>query len=316
MSEPDRNLIMLYRPRLVDPQDFEEIGQRVRAMAPDIAVHVMSNDLRRPIKVKRLAERPTFVFSPTRMREFRPARGKIYHGNPLPKMEQLRRLEDAGMPVPKWAMLEPGIALSREDWGEFVVLKPDDPLISSQGQGVQLMRTERVRYRRPEEYPDDHPGRKGPMIIQQFIDTGPRPNNWRYLSLFGETLYSYFKQLKSTRPPLDASDEELEGAVVATNGGPPEWVFEFDSNMATLAKRIHAAFPEIPLQGCDFIRDIHTSRTFVLEVNPGGNTWHFSSMRGAKIRSFLGGRARLIEQLGAFDIAARVLVERTRAEAE
>jgi hypothetical protein len=49
----------------------------------------------------------------------------------------------------------------------------------------------------------------------------------------------------------------------------------------------------------------------VLEINPGGNTWHFSSPWATAFEKERGGR-KLKDQLGAFDIAARVLIEKTR----
>ena len=69
------------------------------------------------------------------------------------------------------------------------------------------------------------------------------------------------------------------------------------------------------MQSVDVLREELTGKLFALEINPGGNTWHFSSHSAARIQSSLGG-PRLEEQFGAFDIAADVLIERTRSEAE
>ena len=53
---------------------------------------------------------------------------------------------------------------------------------------------------------------------------------------------------------------------------------------------------------------------YVLEANPGGNTWHFSSKLAEEGRKEIS-REQRIEQMDAWGVAARVLAERTRAEA-
>jgi hypothetical protein len=77
--------------------------------------------------------------------------------------------------------------------------------------------------------------------------------------------------------------------------------------------------PAIPLQGVDIIREAATGRLFVLEINAGGNTWHFSSKRMEERRkshpeTYLT-REERIAQFGAWDVAARVLIERARQQA-
>ena len=74
----------------------------------------------------------------------------------------------------------------------------------------------------------------------------------------------------------------------------------------------------MPLKGCDIIRDAATGALFVLELNPGGNTWRFSSHYLARERA---GRPRehealRVRQFDAFRMAARVLVRQTELEAE
>jgi hypothetical protein len=52
----------------------------------------------------------------------------------------------------------------------------------------------------------------------------------------------------------------------------------------------------------------------LLEINPGGGTWMFSS-RNAQIYKDRLGTDDLAAYFDAFRVCARVLVERTRAEA-
>jgi hypothetical protein len=247
-------------------------------------------------------------------------RGKVYAGRMIPKLEQLRRLEAGGVPIPRTEVLKPGIKLDPAEWGEFVIIKPTDILSSSKGRGIQLMRTERVRYIAPDDYPPRHPGRNGPMVVQPFIDTGPELLLMRVLTLFGEPLY--MTRMRAPRPVMDlagADDDTLENMKIATQIA-DEKINDFVADEAALAmaRRIHAAVPEIPLKGSDIMRDVRTGAMYVLEFNPGGNTWHFSSRSSAPSRARRPPEheIRRKQQFDAFRTAARVLVERTRAEAE
>jgi len=312
-----RNLVMAYDARRLDVADFRQIRARIHALAPDIEVFLVSSRSPAMSDVRKAAERPTLVFSPTDLRQFRPMRGKVYCGRAMKKSEQMARLAAVGVSVPRTAVFGPDTVLDPAEWGDHILLKPTAGS-ESHGKGVQLMRTERVRHIAPEDYPPGHPGRKGPMLLQQFIDTGSRPLHYRVSTLFGEVLYAYASRLIGERPPLDAPDEVLESACVATNGGERDRFFYEDEEIFALARRVYEAVPEIPLHGCDILRDVRDGRLYVIEFNPRGNTWHFSSPRGggAESREALGGRAALVGQLGAFDVAARVLIDRTRCEAE
>jgi hypothetical protein len=92
-----------------------------------------------------------------------------------------------------------------------------------------------------------------------------------------------------------------------------------DADVLELARQTHSALPEAPLQGVDIIREAGSGKLFVLEANPGGNTWTFSKgkmrTRQATLQTALGVE-RLTDQFDAFTTAAKVLIERTRAEAE
>ena len=87
--------------------------------------------------------------------------------------------------------------------------------------------------------------------------------------------------------------------------------------MLGLARAAHEALPEIPLKGCDLLRDVTTGKFYVIELNSGGNTWHFSSNFFAETRK----KTPELElarrqQFDYARTAARVLVVRTKAEAE
>jgi len=51
------------------------------------------------------------------------------------------------------------------------------------------------------------------------------------------------------------------------------------------AASVHAVFPDMPLLGCDIVREHATGRLHAIEVNAGGNVWHLSSPRTSNWRS-------------------------------
>jgi hypothetical protein len=166
-SEPTRNLVLVHTKGWQDVADFQTIKAHVEEMAPDIEVFIVSNDIRSSVTRRRAAKRPTLVFSPLMLVAFKPDRGKVYAGQPMSKLTEMRRLADAGMPVPQFEEIRPETILSTDVYGPYVVVKPTYKL-ASWGQGVELRHTAHVRYRPPSEYPADHPGRRGPMVAQKF----------------------------------------------------------------------------------------------------------------------------------------------------
>src|SRR5215207_2088112 len=99
-STAERHLLLVHQPDAQDRKDFEQIAAIVGREAPDIAVFIASNDIPSAVTRKQAAKRPTLVFSPLYLRNFEPARGKVYSGQLLTKQEQMDRFVAAGLPVP------------------------------------------------------------------------------------------------------------------------------------------------------------------------------------------------------------------------
>jgi len=88
----ERNLVLLHSPGYQDVKDFQEIAQAVQEMAPDIEVFIASNGIPSSATRRHASKRPTLVFSPGNLLNFRPVRGKIYAGWRLSSNRQLRQL--------------------------------------------------------------------------------------------------------------------------------------------------------------------------------------------------------------------------------
>jgi hypothetical protein len=309
----ERNLVIVVHNHRYDPRDFVDIAMRVSRNAPDIKVYVVaasSTCIDLPLDVWRL---PTLTVALDPLLIFRPQRGRLLIGRIIEKIEQVELMKRAGVPVPNSMLFQIGMSLDPEVWGDFVLLKPAPVEFSSHGKGVQLFRTSKLGSMGLENFREDHFARKHPMIVQEFVDTGEHPSGYRALVFCGEVLYVLQAVLDTPRPPLDASDDDLEAAQVATNGGERTVQFGDYPDVLAFAKRISAVFPDIPLLGCDIIRDVVSGKLYALEVNPGGNVWHFSSpMSADRLKTFPYILRGIHTQFGAFDVAARALIHSTR----
>src|SRR5581483_4359010 len=116
------------------------------------------------------------------------------------------------------------------------------------------------------------------------------------------------------RPPLDAPADILAAGPFMAKHGQRHLIVPVEDDVLALARRTFDAISEVALHGCDVIREAATGRLYVLEINPGGNTWSFSSQWAALLRSELN-LSDLSTQFDAWKLCARLLVERTRREA-
>lgn len=316
----DRHLILVHTPGDQDVGDFQNIGRTVAQLAPEIDVFIARNDLPNSVTRRRAGTRPTLIFSPGQLLQFRPARGKVYAGSPIPKLEQVARFRAAGVPTPTSVEITPDVVLPEATFGSHVIIKPGHSL-ASHGTHMTVMRRENVCFKPRAAYPKDHPGHHGAMFAQRFVDTGPFVNHYRVLTLFGEPLLAFKTTSLVERPSLDVPDDTLATLPVKATrkAGPIRREMVRDADVLAVAKRAYLALPEIPLQAVDMVKSADTGELFVLEANPGGNTWIFSKRSGdggpAALSKALGVE-RLTDQFDAFTTAARLLAERTRAQAE
>ena len=324
-----RNLILIHR----GPEyraDFSEIAQKVEALDPSITTYVLDHKTRTRL-TDSAWQRPTLVVSLFSEFALRVERGTIIRSHVIDKIVQAETAIAAGLRVPAVQRFRFGMWLDPIIFGDYVVLKPGDPALTSKG-SVQLFRRNRLAAMKPSDFPSDHPifRDKHGYLVQRFIDTGRYPTYNRVLTFLGKPIYMANGALTEPRPELNSSNSILESARIAIQSGVPKRSWGVDDDVVDMANKVGAAFPEAPLLAIDIIREQTSGRLYFLECNPGGNTWHFSSLQagGLKIRMLLGeahkygrkkalalGRRRMIDQTRAFDIVAQALVERTRTSA-
>lgn len=291
------NLIIVPESSNCDIGDFHDIAERIRKLAGDIRVHVVK---RRYLWWRQLG----FLFKPSlyvafyEARSFQPLRGASLHGKSIAKSEQYLRMEDAGFDTLPWQVIAADKQYEKADWGDRVIIKPDR---GREGQGVRLVRPEDIRQQMASQNGRDN-------LIQKFVDTGRHPNYFRALTLFGDILY--LRKTTNLGTDIDACRaEDLPDPVANASQGSTELVD--DREIIEFAKALATrAFADIPLLGQDIVRERSTGRLYCLEVNPYGSTWHFSTVAGKKLQQR--DKIDYRSQYGAFDVAAKVLIEKTR----
>jgi hypothetical protein len=286
-------LVLVPEASICDINDFHEIAHLIGNLAPDIVVHVVK---RKHLWLKQwlFMRRPCLYVAFYEARFFRPIRGLCLHGRSMEKSAQYTFMQAAGIDVIPWQPIVPGRLYEEKDWGNPVIVKPDR---GREGRDVRLSHPENIAYEKISPYGEAH-------LIQKFIETGDNPCYFRCLTLFGEVLY--------LRKTSNLSEELLDGLpnpVANAAHGKAELVIDAEV-MAFAKKNATHAFPNIPLLGQDIVRDRTTGQLYCLEVNPYGSTWHFSTTTGLNLQK----RDNIYykDQFNAFNVAARVLIEKAR----
>ncbi len=310
MLLPPKTLLLAVGFPRCDPEDFKDIARRMGKIAPEIVVHVFH-----PYRFAELPEatwqHPVLLVNLTLSEALQLPRGAAVVSRQLSKLQQDEMFRLAGIRTPLTKQYDIAMPLATQVWGEFILMKPAPLHLTSKNLGIQVFRTSRLSGMAASDFPADHLVHTTPMLIQQLVDSGPHLEMYRALTLCGEVLYIARITNTQRRPELSSPDNVIEASSFRSDGSHVEYgqypeIHEF-------ARRMASAFPAVPLLGCDIIREATSDELYALEVNAGGNVWHFSSRMQAERRARLPeDMKRRHEQYGAFDVAAKALVRATR----
>jgi hypothetical protein len=307
---PTRNLLIVQTAHLQDPSDWIAIRQRIERDAPDIEVRIANNQERNSVTARWQVRRPSLIFSPVHFNNFVPRGGAVFCGRILGKDEQLRRLSSIDILTPRTATFSSAISFDPKEWGDYVIVKPNN---LNSGKGVTLVRTSDLskRYDELTALANDR------FLVEPFIDHSEEgyPTEYRVLTLFGRALYCARNRWGNLRPPLAEIATDPHGIIASNNkmmGGRIRSICN-DAEVIALGERAHEAFPECPVLGVDIIRERHSGRLYVLEVNPHGAVWHLSSPLAKKMDPEH--VSDLYAQFNALDRAADLLIQKTRTDA-
>lgn len=307
-----RNLILIHR-GLGYENDFEEIANKVFALDEDIITYIAParSDDQLPTKAW---SNPTLVVALLPVFDLKIKRGTILKNRPISKILQAKALHEADIPTPPVLPLKFGMKLDPILFGEFVMIKPMSLGLTSSGKGIQVFRRKRFEQLKISDFPADHlihRDREG-YLVQKFINTGSQASTYRISTFLGRVMYAMKYQSLDVSPDLSEVDSVIEKGNF-TQKGDRENLLDSSPEPIALAKRVAEAFSDIPLLAIDIIIEEASKKIYVLEINAGGNSWHFSSKMWTERRAK---NPELIRQMklqySAFDSAAQALVEKTQ----
>jgi hypothetical protein len=305
------NLIIVHRNGDGYRRDFDQIADKVHSLDQSITIFTLPASLKVELPPKAWRRR-TLTVSLSRNYKVKVERGRILRNIAIEKIAQIAFFKRNGIRYPPALPFQFRMKLDPILFGDFVIFKPGDLSLTSKGSGIHVLPRTVVERLTVSDFSSDHPIHKSrsEYIVQRFVDTGVLPHKFRALTFLGKVLYISHEINQSPRPELSSHLQlDSDGQFHTVNTLKR---FEPNEEVRTFAERIAALLPDIPLLGLDIIQDV-SQRLYALELNAGGNVWHFSSQLWEERRrndpTLL---AQMKSQYGAFDIAAAALVEKTR----
>jgi hypothetical protein len=308
-----KHLILVHQKTKQDIEDYREIARRIHQRTDDIRVFIVDTKDKNWNEADLAYSQPSLTVAPMPFKHFRPGGGTVLVGEEYPKGYQYERMEECGVAVPEWVRISPETKLDPDYWGPYVVVKPE---LGRKGSEIFITRTHRVRYKAPEKYPPEHPIHKAPMMAQRFIYSGRWPYHFRIVTFLGKCLMAWQIEQSHEFPALESKwefDQAGGGISIVSNKRSSSYVETDDAGAIAIAEAAHNAMPEIPLMGCDIVREAETGKYYVLECNPRGDAWLISSHIGRDIQRIHGLDSP--NQFGAITIATDALITATRERA-
>jgi amino acid adenylation domain-containing protein len=264
------NLVIVINERF-EKNSFETLADYVREFDPKISTFVTRD--RQPMDIP-LLPNPTLTFSPALIRHLPPISGRVFCGYPFSKSEEYVALERAGIPVPRWTLLNEDHFPDLSEFDEHLIKKPDH---GGRGAEVKIVRKNRVKWN---SVTTRSAGTCSSFILQQFIYTGPRPVCYRVNTLFGNVLYAERYERVHNQPAWTGpEDTSFSGrSIVASSPANSKAELSYDEEVIRFGERAHCAFPDIPLLGFDIVREVPSGKLFVLEANAIGYVWTFHAI--------------------------------------
>ncbi len=226
---------------------------------------------------------PTCVVSVYRLRAFKPQWATIWTQKMITKSQEYEILDRAGISVPRWAKLTADHQPDLSDFSDYVVVKPDWGCC---GAMIRIRSKNTVRWERLPDLEKAGSRLNETLIVQDYIHTGPWPVSYRVGTIFGEPIYAWRTIGDKSRPPFEERKRNarfFNGRSIVSNTKRSSFDSEVPEDVIHFARKVHSAFPSIPLLGMDIIRSADTGKLYALDMNTTGNTFHLTSDTGKSI---------------------------------
>jgi hypothetical protein len=226
----------------------------------------------------------------------------------MTKLEEYWLLKKANIP---YLPIEPfiwGMSVDSDLYGDWIVLKPKR--FQSTGKDINMLPRQSLSSLKPSDFPNDHFIHCDDYYVQRFVKTGSNPFHYRAMIFCGEILYSSTNKSYSTYPDLTTDIPTLLNTTIASNiVGNRERKIVKDERKNRFALKVAKAFPQFPILGVDIVEDEETKELYVMEINAGGNVWHFSSQIVRNMPEHTHEQTeQMLNQYKALDTAAKALL--------
>ena len=304
-----KSVIIVCRSESID--DFHQIAKRAHRLDPSIAVIPIAEHLHSSLIPKPLLNLPIlviFLVNPPAKEFALTAKMAVKNMTKLEEYEHFKKYNIPCLPIEEFTW---GMTLDKSTYGDWVVLKPQN--IQSTGKDVNMVPTDLIPTLTLEDFPADHLMRQDQYYVQKFVKTGEKPSHYRVLVFLDTVLYIRKNESIYNYPNLNDDIKTKLAKTVGSNfPGHRKFSMANDEKISEFALKISSSFPKNPILGIDIIREENTGALFVLETNPGGNVWAFSSNYIAKLpEDKKATREQCLKQFNAFDRAAEALVKQT-----
>lgn len=280
-AEWEGGLALISDDRALVRMDLEPIASWLRLRNPLLPVGAERTlTLTKAVRGRGL-KKPVFMVGMHPMPDWARDVAEGRSGRVMTKSEELSGLERAGVAVPRWRVLRPGEKLTEEEFGRYVVVKPDQGL---RGACVRVQKATSVR---GEPIYVEAIKTSSAPLVQEFVYTGPRPVSHRVGVLFGKAIYRWRiegREVEGRALPEDGDFRASSGVSVVSSGKDCTLSDPFDAEVIAFAEKASRAFPEIPLMGIDVVRRVSDGKLFVLELNASGYCFHLTSATGVKMQ--------------------------------
>lgn len=297
------NLNIVVSPDRCDINDFIEIVDKINEKANDINVmlsklYPVDEEVQEEDSLENYDPNlPSLTVCLIDLPGFNPD-GKLIMSKTISKIKQFEIFKQNNINTPLTAMYDRNMDFSIFD--NYVILKPLLPSLQSVKENIFVLPIDKVA--------NEKVSYNTPYIIQQFIDSGECPSIYRAVVFLGEILYKY-KISGTVKKIGNFIPEDFNNKNVSPEIDTRVW--DHNQEVYDFAKQISQAFPDIPLLGVDIIEESGTKKLYAIEVNAGGNVWHFAThSRSIKLHPHLA--EKRLNQYGAFNIAADALINATR----
>lgn len=245
------------------------------------------------------------IDQPTSIFEYIP--GPKYFAPLETKSRLVKKLVDAGIPMPHTETFSPDMHLDEEKFGPYATIKTSLPN-TSRAVGIKVFKTkefENLRSKLLKLYKKDIEAGYQPLV-QQYIYSGSKPNNTTVSAFLGAPIVCF-----QTTAPNEFSPQSISGLAggEATSNSQDNRsrTLTYDEEMVELAKTVCKAIPKASVLSVDMVRCSETKKLYCIEANLG-NLCVLSAPICTGLRRDLG-PAALHKQFGSYETIAKRMIE-------